>query len=193
MNSLTFTILLVPVFVLQIKLSLFNLNHLGYGVTVLSLWQPLEYGTVFPISFAVVRQSSHSNLYSRNISSNLLMNWINLYFSMLYFTSMLFVVLDCTLVDCISSLFPFSCWYILFVLYVPWAFCGFARFTSAHIIIMKYRKICLAPYELKAYSVISCRGRSPLSNYSKFEFFASFCSSPLRSIYTIIKLKSFHC
>ena len=45
------------------------------------------YGTVFPISFAAVRQSSHSNPYSRNISSNLLMNWINLYFCMLYFTS----------------------------------------------------------------------------------------------------------
>ena len=87
MNSLTFTILLVPVFVLQIKLSLLNLNHLGHGVTVLSLWQPLAYGTVFPISFAVVNQSSHSNPYSRNISSNLLMNWINLYFCLLYFTS----------------------------------------------------------------------------------------------------------
>ena len=49
---------------------------------------------------------------------------------------MLFVVLDCTLVDCISSLFPFSCWYILIALYAPWAFCGFARFTSVHIIII---------------------------------------------------------
>ena len=52
MNSLTFTIFLVPVFVLQIKLSLFNLNHLGHGVIVPSLWQPLVYGTIFPISFA---------------------------------------------------------------------------------------------------------------------------------------------
>ena len=104
MNSLTFTILLVPVFVLQIKLSLFNLNHLGHGVTVRSLWLHLAYGTVFPISFAVVRQSSHSNPYSRHISSNLLMNWINLFFCMLYFTScyllFLIVLLLIALVPC---------------------------------------------------------------------------------------------
>ena len=118
MNSLTFTILLVPVFV-QIKLFLFNLNHLGHGVTVLSLWQPLAYGTIFPISFAVVCQLSHSNPYPRNISSNLLI-WTGLIcIFVCYIFFMLFVVLDCTSVDCISSLFPFSCWYILFALYAP--------------------------------------------------------------------------
>ena len=45
---------------------------------------------------------------------------------------------------------------------------------------------------LKAYSVISCRGCSQF--FSKFEFCASTCNSPLKSTFPKgVKLKSFQC
>ena len=53
---------------------------------------------------------SCSNPYSRNISSNLLMNWINLYYFMFYLSSWKLLFLN--VLDYICLLFPFSCWYI---------------------------------------------------------------------------------
>ena len=57
------------VFVLQIKLSLFSLNHLGHGVIVPSLWQPLAYGTVF----CLLKQRLNSCIAGRvSVQGNLL-------------------------------------------------------------------------------------------------------------------------